>query len=280
MSKRNITVDKNKDIIVDLYVNKKMSCKDISKIYSVDQSVISNRLHEWGIRVRTSSDRCNAIHSVDVHYFDSIDTESKAYFLGLIASDGHVSKNGIHIGFCNQDAAILNALVQDMKSTHPISNKSNGLSKVVVVASKMLADRLFEIGLNSHKSYGYDFYKVLSHVPHNLKRHFVRGLFDGDGCFGVYSYPYLKKPSFYMGFTHSFEGCSFVKAYLGFKPKEKEDGNGIYTCYSRNHSTIVYAGHMMYDEASVFIQRKRELFLKICKLAELNFNNTQNLQRL
>src|SRR6476469_1999984 len=46
--------------------------------------------------------------SLDDCFFDNVDTEEKAYFLGWIASDGSISKNGsINIFVQKKDAGIL-----------------------------------------------------------------------------------------------------------------------------------------------------------------------------
>lgn len=49
-----------KNDIINLYVNKKMSLSQISKIYNISHSTISNNLKKWGVTVRGISESLNS----------------------------------------------------------------------------------------------------------------------------------------------------------------------------------------------------------------------------
>ena len=109
-----------------------------------------------------------------------------AYAVGLIASDGCLSGDGRHIDFTSKDLEQIKNFVQCLDLGHLKIGKKN-------LQSKNLAYRvqwgdvtfyhfLLDIGLMPNKS------KVLGAVaiPDKYFFDFLRGSFDGDGCF--YSY--------------------------------------------------------------------------------------------
>lgn len=162
-----------------------------------------------------SADRPNSKYTVNSHFFDEITTEAQAYVLGFILSDGHVSK-GNHIMFTihKEDADILEKIRDAVGSTHsikPTREKYVSLN----IASKVMADRLREIGLDNHKTFSLDIEKVIQVVPDHLRRHFIRGMFDGDGSIRIYKYDYFPKHTYHFGYTGLLSVCEFIKDEFG-----------------------------------------------------------------
>lgn len=99
--------------IIRLYTIKKFSARKIGRILHMDKRAILKKLRNFNIPIKQYyhkyKDRNN-------NYFDKIDTENKAYFLGLLYADGSNSiKNGkISIALQARDKDILNKMVQDM----------------------------------------------------------------------------------------------------------------------------------------------------------------------
>lgn len=131
----------------------------------------------------------------DYHYFDNIDTEEKAYWLGFLITDGWIScdeeANSGVVGLELQygDIGHLKKLNKCLKGNYritdrwrkcPISNnqKPNHMC-VLRIYSITMYRALINLGLSSDKTYSVGF----PDIPHKLMRHFIRGLFDGDGGF-------------------------------------------------------------------------------------------------
>ena len=57
-------------------------------------------------------------YEVDVHVFDRIDTEGKAYVLGFIAADGYVGRDGLGFTLHERDIDILEQIRIVLSSTH------------------------------------------------------------------------------------------------------------------------------------------------------------------
>ena len=121
-------------------------------------------------------------YAVDHHFFDVIDTEEKAYWLGFITADGCiVSKGGLSINLVATDAGHLEKLSNSLSSDYPVriapSSKSlNGMARwhadSIPVVSALAA-----LGILPRKSAT----AVPWSGPRGLMPHYWRGMVDGDG---------------------------------------------------------------------------------------------------
>lgn len=248
-------------VIAEKYNTTSITYKQLAEEYncSVSTLTVQMRKHGYGPLENKKELRKNAKHEVDVHFFDDINTEEKAYILGLIATDGHVSAEGtIMFSFQNEDSEILSSINKAMKSSHPV-NKNEQYS-FLNIGCRHLKERLYQMGLNNNKSEWFDFYKVLSHVKGDYVRHFLRGMFDGDGSIQIYNYPYFKKHSYHFGFTGIWDSVKYFHEYFDLETKIVDEGNGIFTCVSSNHKKILDAGHYLYDNATIYFTRKKDTF--------------------
>lgn len=90
--------------LVELYINNKRSLGDIARIYNVSRTAIYKKLKEYGIRQRSKSEaRLEAqrqgklpqqFFDINENFFSSWSPEM-AYVLGLIITDGCISKTGV-----------------------------------------------------------------------------------------------------------------------------------------------------------------------------------------
>lgn len=260
--------DKHKDEIINEYVNNKKSADAICKQYNCDGSSIIRHLREWGVPIRNSaSDRYNNLYDVDVHYFDNIDTEHKAYWVGYIFADGHISKS-MHLMFGCQSADIdvLEKIKTDLSCTALIkTNKDN--NPILNICSKHMCQTLLDMGFTHTKSYEVDFKKIISHIPNHLLHHFIRGMFDGDGSIRYYDYDYAKGYQYHFGYTGLKEVCEFVAKFLRLKTKIiRERDTNTYTLKTANAPMIKYIYNVLYKDATIYCERKYSIFQEVLKL--------------
>lgn len=255
-----------------LYIKERKSTKEIGRQYDCDRSTIRRWQHYFEIPVKKIGEdgRPNAVYSVDTHFFDSIDTEEKAYILGYILADGHVaSDNHIMFGLHEKDVDILYKIRDSMRTEAPILSKRGKPYKTLDIGSKFMCDVLRNYGFSNTKSKMMDIALIISNVPRYLYRHLIRGMFDGDGSITIYDYPYFKKHSYHLGYTGQSNIVEFVKKEWGLKTKDEDEGNGIVTCRSTCRGDIIRIGHYMYDDATIYMNRKKGTFEKIYALAEI-----------
>lgn len=160
-----------------------------------------------------------------------------AYAIGLLASDGCVSKDGRHILFTSKDLEqsknFIKALgIQTVIGTVFASDRYGSRSATRVQFSDVrFWVFLNTIGLMPNKS------KVIGavQVPDEYFFDFLRGSFDGDGC----TYSYLDKRwrssfMFYTVFT------SASQAHINWLRKKIHERLGIKGHITQNGSHVVY----------------------------------------
>lgn len=125
---------------------------------------------------------------IDEHFFDVIDTEEKAYWLGFITADGCiVRRGGLAINLATADAGHLEKLNASLSSDYPVrlapSSKSlSGMARWQADSMPMVS-ALSALGVTPRKSAT----AVPWSGPTDLMRHYWRGMIDGDGGMGRFS---------------------------------------------------------------------------------------------
>ena len=268
MTKRLTILDDEIQDIYHRYWDNHERIDDIAKDYGCLGSTVANALKRNGYSLRKigGEQRANALYNLDTTFFDTIDTEEKAYFLGFIASDGHVSKrNVIMFSQHKDDVDVLEKFKKAIKSNAPIRYKKDYYA-TISVCSHRLGTRLNEIGISHQKTQDLNIYKVLSYIPEDIQIHFARGFFDGDGGIGTYKYSYFKKHQYYVGVTGLIETCKYFKDLWGLNVALCDEGNGFYTCRTGCSSDAVRILEMMYSNATIYMERKYKSYLEMVKI--------------
>lgn len=153
------------------------SCSILAKELGVERLYLRDQALRLGYRFPNLHNR----PKFDYHIFDKIDTEEKAYWLGLLFADGAVSsgkkRNVIELTLALRDKAHLEKFNRFLKNEKPV--KFDDYRARVVVTRKHLKTRLIELGCTPRKSLTLKYPHGL--IPSSLERHFIRGYVDGDG---------------------------------------------------------------------------------------------------
>lgn len=173
----------------NLIINQKYSANKAAKELGIDCGTMRKRLREQ-FNLTFLPDGKKKINS---NYFSKIDSEEKAYWLGFLTADGYVKGTGsIEVGLAEIDIEHLNKLKTSLESEHKLSRKETKLTvndKVYIsyklsFKDKIMTNDLIKYGLTSNKSY--DAYIPTEIINSKYIKHYIRGLFDGDGS--LYSY--------------------------------------------------------------------------------------------
>jgi hypothetical protein len=118
-----------------------------------------------------------------VTFFDEINSRSKAYFLGLAATDGCVKSDGrcFALTLHNQDESILWRFKQDAGFDNQITSGKNNQGteyRSVQLSSIHMCESLTSWGITPKKS---TTLKILKPIPQEFEADFIRGCWDGDG---------------------------------------------------------------------------------------------------
>ena len=110
------------------------------------------------------------------------------YLVGLITSDGCLSKDGRQVDITASDYYYLSTLKETLGLSNRVTNKHglNGrLSHHIQFANREFYDFLISIGLTPRKSLTLKSLKIDENYFHD----FLRGLIDGDGCIRRWFHP-------------------------------------------------------------------------------------------
>jgi len=231
--------------------------------YKIQRHLIIKLLKNAKIAIRPNNIECQTLN-INETYFDVIDSERKAYFLGLMYADGCVTKIGqVAISLVETDREILEEFIKDLCPSYNLREfkPKNGNACVrFSFRRKRLAESLIRAGCIPNKSYKL---KKLPNINDNLMFHFLRGYFDGDGC--VYFHSQTKNPNISVVGTKP-----FIKKIILFLQKF-DMKCGLYKTGSKTTFEMKMGAkksvdkfyNKIYDESSVFLKRKKEKFKSI-----------------
>jgi predicted DNA-binding protein YlxM (UPF0122 family) len=262
--------------IVRLY-QEGMSVRAIADKFPKSYGTIYLLLRQKGVKLRPRIEAVNkalTTHSFNVNYFDVIDTEEKAYWLGFIMADGCVYNKGstdyytFSIGLKASDKHHLLKLKDALNSSHPISVDSRDLSRYVI-NSKKLCEALMKHGIVPRKS---NKELVPPQMRNELLRHFWRGYFDGDGSLYITknkTAKYGKSWGFNLLGSHtllaSFRDWMWSQRLLVKKPTlhRTRPNSKTFEIKMQSKSDVYNVTQAMYEGATVYLDRKMEKYLEL-----------------
>lgn len=251
--------------IVYMYTVEDQDIVTISKNYGVNNTSIHRLLLREGVPIKDASDSRRK-YEIDTSYFEKVDTEDKAYFLGLLYADGNLatSEYSVSISLQEKDKDILETFREKMNYSNTlklVSYRKKGYQdqyKLHFCNRKMYKD-LIKLGCIPAKSLILKFPST-EIVPDFLLSHFIRGYFDGDGC--VFVTPEKRGGIIILG-TEEFlsDMNSVLQKECGMKdrkPTKTQSRAYEYECRSKPEVKIFE--EYIYRDATIFLKRKKEKF--------------------
>lgn len=268
-----LTLEQEKMIVND-YLNYTLH-KIIKSKYNISNGCIQGILNRNKIRRINDLKRIEnrRKYKFDQGKFQNIDTEEKSYWLGYLMADGCVAKNMNTVSICSKDKITIEKFRSFIGDTNiPILPSKNcaGLQNqsVIKINSRKMCFDLTKHGCTPQKAYRI----YIPNINKDLLNHFLRGYFDGDGCF------YIRKDRNIWG-NASITSCSNIilkqvqnllkelnilrknREYIRYTlSKNKKSKYGTINIGSIKE--IVKFGDFLYNNATIFLQRKFERYLK------------------
>lgn len=247
--------------IIDLYKSG-ISCVEIGDKFNLNEQSVRKLIKDMGLLIDTKPYQ----KLIDHNWLDTIDTEYKAYYLGLLAADGWLEKNSLFIDLQRKDQALLEELQQKIVPFIPLAyykaRKMNVDDKVrLVITSKKWRERCEELSIGYRKSLTIP--DMIDNIPTNVRHHFVRGYFDGDGTVGVYLNKKLNKKFSRIQFLGTREFLLGIHRAIGIpvgtirlNPKEK-----IHRLTYSGKQRLFEIKDYLYKDATIFLSRKKDKFV-------------------
>lgn len=237
----------------------------IAKYLGVSKGFVSHVLELAGI---TKSKGRGRNYALDDHFFSVIDTPFKAYYLGLVFADGSVREDGYGISIALQEAdrRTMEGLRRHLKTNKPLRyvvrdnpNWSN-MYRLDISSRQMNAD-LIALGRTNDKRKLH----FPSQIPDELKRHFIRGYFDADGCICGRK---CKSGNGYRQWCVKInsnnplikEMAEYIRSEVGVSVGVYKDRGYSYMMVQGNRQTKTFLD-WMYEDAPVFMDRKYGIFM-------------------
>ena len=267
MSKKIIFTIEEENEIINLWKNSDKSCVQIGKIFGVSETPIRRCLKAHNIEIKNKKQFVKIKH-VDDNFFDNIDTEEKAYWLGFICADGYVAKNRVGIGLSAIDYNHL-CKFKDLINSDTDIRKFTRDNKEYCdfrFTSQQMVKSLSKYSIVDNKTFKLDLSITLSFVPENLKRHFVRGYFDGDGT--ICQNSKTLQPAFNIILTEKNINPIMKEISLNTKPIKDKRKKDSWTIQSSNKDYIKNLYDYFYTNCNIYLDRKYIKFTEIKKYIE------------
>jgi uncharacterized CHY-type Zn-finger protein len=200
-------------------------------------------------------------------YFKYIDTPNKAYFLGLLSSDGTVSdKYGmVKLELQQRDEYIIEEFAKELNMNECVreykpKGENHQVMNGITIYSKKMVDDLIKLGVVPRKTYSLKPAKIND----DLLKHYWRGILDGDG------YVAYQKFKNYGTFRIQLRGTEDIvkgfSEYLGYDGKYCRfhlNKSWAFEKNTRKYNEVKRIYDLLYDDECICLIRKREVFEKI-----------------
>lgn len=236
---------------------------------TIETAKLSNE-SEWKDTGKIKERKRRKYSKINLNYFEDIDTDEKAYFLGLLASDGNISKYSIRISLQEKDGYILEKYSNRIVGENCIklykTNHGTTTSNFRVTSRKMVSD-ISKWGILPNKTFYLDI--PIETFSETLFKSFLLGLTDGDGSI-YYSTTHKK----YTYLTYKLccvdPLCSKIINRLQSYFSDIKIQNNVIQCNNNKQIKEIRIGKQksvidflswIYDtKLDIFLQRKKEKY--------------------
>lgn len=220
-------------------------------------------------------------HHFNEHYFDVINDEHKAYWLGFIYADGYlVSKTptvGIELNYT--DIEHLKKFKNDLQSNLNVKiyNKNSTFGAQTncrfVFSNQITYDALKSHGITSTKSIDGTFPIV---DDERFVKDIIRGIFDGDGSLS-YRVGLHGMLTSSIGFCGTKEVLQVIEKYSGFNwswhQRFPERNVNNWQIFTGRQNCIINFLNYIYKDSTIYLDRKYQRYLDVIHSREYLIDN-------
>lgn len=247
--------------IKELYTSG-VSCLNIGKQFDLNEQSVRKLVKDMGLLIDTKPYQ----KLLDHNWLDDIDSEEKAYYLGLLAADGWLERNSLFIDLQQKDKELLSSLRNVVAPFIPLAyykaGKSNVDDKVrLVITSKKWRERCEELQIGYRKSLTMP--NMINNIPENVRHHFIRGYFDGDGTVGVYFNKSSNKKFCRVQFLGTESFLTGIHNSIGIPVGTISQGKDekIHRLTYSGKQRLFEIKEYLYKDSTIFLSRKKNKFV-------------------
>lgn len=236
------------------------SLSEISKVTGYKKDTMLEWCYKFNLK---HTPEFNRKYNLNVDYFKTIDSETKAYYLGFGMADFGMRKDCYSFEFRlkKDDKYIIEKLAKELNYTADLYHFKDSIREgyALNISSKDMCRDLIYHGIVPNKSGK----EVLpSTVPKELIKHFIRGFIDGDGCIESS----MKRLSICsMSYNILLSIKLFLEKELNIKEYDikstiKESGNILYYYKIYSYSFMKVLDYL-YKDSTIYLTRKHDNYL-------------------
>ena len=212
----------------------------------------------------------NKIYYYNDNFFKNIDSEEKAYFLGLLYADGYINDIGyncyVELTLQTEDEYILKKFLSSLESNRKIKiikKKKYQYSRIIINSKKIVND-LKNMGCTNKKTHTLIF---PTKINDKYVHHLIRGFFDGDGCIWRVN----NTNTFHMQFTGNVDFLNGIENFLiknlnvdkkkHYSPCNKNRKDNIRALKYGGNQIVSKIFELLYDNSTIYLNRKYFKFL-------------------
>lgn len=239
------------------------SYNEIGKELKCSYTILRNIFKRNGI-IKTAHNFKN--HNIIYDYFSNIDCEEKAYFIGLLFTDGSIRNNNIRLQLKRSDGYMVQKLRDAVHSNVDLQEDNRVGKEMIGVEINMPqgVKDLEKYGIVMRKTYLLDNIHI-DLFPKELQRHYIRGLIDGDGAIfmenasqGTSIQPIINFSSYSEECVRSFQYFLDTEVFKTDKHNKILKANS-YQCKWKGAQKLKPLFHYLYDDATIYLERKYEI---------------------
>ena len=276
---RKVITSELKQEIIKYYLSQPMTMKQVEDKYELSHPTVTKILKDVPRYSKAKLNNPNA----NERFFKNINSEEKAYFLGLLISDGNVFKDGtgrqasISITLDLNDEYILQKFKEVLNVNTSISKDGRGCGQIAI-RSNLMADDLKQYGVVPRKSY----ITYLPKINDIYMSHLIRGILDGDGS--ILAKPSPKQDG-HNRYLHSISFCGShqlmedIAKYLYNNLQLKQpiqvydyQDKNLSDIHIQNYEDMEKVGDWLYKDATIYLVRKNNIY----NLFKEHYNQIKN----
>lgn len=261
------------------YIGNHMGGPSLKKKYGFD---FYKKFHELGLSIRSNQEKSRK-YTCDTNYFEIIDTQEKAYWLGFLMGDGYITSNGntkrVGLSIKIDDIKHLEKLNKSLNSSIPIHTykvETSGYKigteycRIIISEDKMAKD-LIKHGCVENKS------NILQppNIDIDLQRHWIRGYMDANGSIAITSPSEKhKKETYEIKFVGTEAVLDWIQNVLindniimrkyPLRKRKEEQIVSMFE-FGGNHLTQAFLDYI-YKDATLWLDRKHDRYLKLIEV--------------
>ena len=246
-----------KNIILKEYVENNMSKQRIMETYKIGRSIFDRNFKE--LEIKSNGNQQKRTYTHDYRYFELIDSEEKAYWLGYLFGDGWIYERDNGVGICSKDFEQIEKFKNSINATNPIRSaiKDGKEYYSLLLSKRETINDVKNLGMHQYKGLTIEFpYK---HLKKELYKPFIRGLFDSDGSIfkgsdNIWKIAYGKTKEL----CDSVQNIIFGK--IEYKLQTKNENINYWQFQVVKKDNVDKFLQYIYEDANIFLDRKYNLY--------------------